>query len=76
MRAVAGQRGDRSVDLVEQATDLRAIIGIPVGQHRRDDLPAVGIDADVQRLWGGGEVTHHRRRTQPDGDAPCHGKTT
>jgi hypothetical protein len=48
IRAVAGQRGDRSVDLVEQGTDLRAIIGLPVGQYRRDDLPGVGIHTDVQ----------------------------
>src|SRR3712207_8516589 len=48
IRAVAGERGDRSVDLVEQGTDLRAIIGIPVGQHRRDDLPGVGIHTEVQ----------------------------
>src|SRR3712207_9488841 len=48
IRAVAGERGDRSVDLVEQGTDLRAIIGILVGQHRRDDLPSVGIHTEVQ----------------------------
>ena len=48
IRAVAGQRGDRSVDLVEQGADLRGIIGIPVGQHRCDDLPGAGIHADVQ----------------------------
>jgi hypothetical protein len=48
IRAVAGERGDRSVDLVEQGTDLRAIIGIPVGQHRRDDLPGVGFHTEVQ----------------------------
>ena len=44
---LAYERGDRSVDLVEQGTDLRAIIGIPVGQHRRDDLPGVGIHTEV-----------------------------
>ena len=48
IRAIAGERGDRAVDLVEQGTDLRAIIGIPVGQHRRDDLPGAGIHTDVQ----------------------------
>src|SRR3954452_11536219 len=48
IRAVAGQRGDRSVYLVEQGTNLRTIIGVPVGQHRRDNLPGVGIHADVQ----------------------------
>src|SRR3712207_8753353 len=48
IRAVAGERGDRSVNLVEQGTDLRAIIGILVGQHRRDDLSGVGIHTEVQ----------------------------
>src|SRR3954451_22717886 len=48
LRAIAGQRGDRAVGLVEQGADLRAIIGILVGQHRRDDPPGVGIHADVQ----------------------------
>ena len=47
IRAIAGERGDRAVDLVEHGTDLRAINGIPVGQHRRDDLPDVGIHAEV-----------------------------
>src|ERR687894_3195898 len=48
IRAVAGGRGDRTVDPVEQGTDLRAIAGILVGQHRRDDPPGAGIHADVE----------------------------
>src|SRR3954465_5382051 len=52
LRAVAGQRGDRAVDLVEQGADLRAIIGIPVGQHRGDDPPGVGVRGDVEHLPG------------------------
>src|SRR3954462_7578777 len=48
IRPVASQRGDWAVGLVEQGTDLRAIIGILVGQHRRDDPPGVGIHADVE----------------------------
>ena len=39
-RAVAGEGGDGTVDPVEQGTDLRAVVGIPVGQHARDDLAA------------------------------------
>src|SRR5215213_8202921 len=46
--AVAGERGDRSVYLVEQGTDLRAVIGILVGQHRCDDLTGVGVHAEVE----------------------------
>ena len=76
VRPVARERGDGPVDLVEQGTNLRAVIDIVGGQRRGHDLAGVGIHAQVQRLWGGGEVTHHRRRMQPDGDAPCHGKTT
>src|SRR3712207_1086929 len=48
IRPVASQRGDRAVDLVEQGTNLRAVIGILVGQHRRDDPPGAGIQAEVE----------------------------
>src|SRR5882724_8119904 len=46
--AIAGERGDGTIDLVEQGTDLRAVIDIIGGQRRGDDPPRVGIDADVQ----------------------------
>src|SRR5438132_1652998 len=46
--AIAGERGDGTINLVEQATDLRAVIDIIGGQCRGDDPPRVGIDADVQ----------------------------
>src|SRR5215213_4055632 len=52
IRPVASQRGDRAVDLVEQGTNLRAIIGILVGQYRGDDPPSAGIHADVELLPG------------------------
>src|SRR5215212_2784766 len=52
IRAIAGQRGDRAVDLVEQGTDLRAVIGLLVGQRRRDDPPGAGLHADVELLPG------------------------
>ncbi len=74
--AVTDKRGHRPRDLVEQGTGLGAIVQVVVGQRRGEDPAGVGVHAEMERLWGGGEVTHHRRRTQPDGDAPCHGKTT
>src|SRR5438874_12530911 len=46
--AIAGERGDGTMNLVEQGTDLRAVIDIIGGQYRGDDPPRVGIDADVQ----------------------------
>jgi hypothetical protein len=46
--AIAGERDDRTIDLVEQGADLRAAIDIIGGQCRGDDRPRVGIDADVQ----------------------------
>src|SRR5439155_3439302 len=46
--AIAGERGDGTIDLVEQGTDLRAVIDIIGGQCRGDDPTRVGIDADVQ----------------------------
>src|SRR3954453_1154618 len=48
IRAVAGQRRDRAVGLVEQGPGLPAIIGLLVGQYRRDDPPSAGIHADVE----------------------------
>src|SRR5207248_2934381 len=45
---IAGQRSDGSVNLVEQGTDLRAVIDIIGSQGRRDDPTGVGIDTDVQ----------------------------
>src|SRR6185369_6535057 len=34
--AIAGERGDGTIDLVEQGTDLRAVIDIIGGQRRGD----------------------------------------
>src|SRR5271170_7715816 len=45
---IAGQRSDGIINLVEQGTDLRAVIDIIGGQRRRDDPAGVGIDTDVQ----------------------------
>ena len=46
--AVAGEGGHRPLHLVEQGADLRAIIGILVGQHRRDDPAGVGVRREMQ----------------------------
>ena len=75
-RAVGGDGGDGTSDLVEQGAGLGAVVGITVRQHRRDDPPGVGVRGQVEKLWGGGEAEHHRRRTQADGDAPCHSRMT
>src|SRR2546421_8662665 len=45
---IAGQRSDGIINLVEQGTDLRAVIDVIGGQRRRDDPAGVGIDTDVQ----------------------------
>ena len=75
-RAVAGEGGDGTIRPVEQGADLRAVVDIVGGRRRRDDPAGVGVHADVEKLWGGGEAKHHRRRTQADGDAPCHSRMT
>src|SRR5437016_12469742 len=46
--AIGGERGDGTINLVEQGTDLRAVIDIIGGECRGDDPTRVGIDADVQ----------------------------
>jgi hypothetical protein len=46
--AVADDRSDGIVNLVEHGTDLRAVIEIIGCQRRRDDAARVGIDTDVQ----------------------------
>ena len=46
--AVAGERGNGTINLIERGTDLRAVVNIVGGQRRRDDLASVRIDSDVQ----------------------------
>src|SRR3954463_8978916 len=48
VRTVAGERGDLAVHLVQQGTDLGAIIDVVGGQRGRDDLAGVGIPAEVE----------------------------
>ena len=38
--------------LVEQGTDLGAVVGIPVGQHRSDDPAGVGVRRKMQHSPG------------------------
>ena len=48
--AIFGERGDGTINLVEQGTDLRAVLDIIGGQCRGDDPTRVGIDeADLDR---------------------------
>ena len=47
-RAVGGEGGDRTVDLIEQGADLRAVTDVVGGQRRRDDPARVGIRADME----------------------------
>src|SRR5258708_21994632 len=48
VRSIAGKRRDRSGNLLQQGTDLRAVIDILVGQVGGDDLSSVGVHADVE----------------------------
>src|SRR5215211_8306323 len=46
--AIAGEGRHRPLDLIEQGTDLRAVVSVLVGQHRRDDPTRVGVGGKVQ----------------------------
>jgi hypothetical protein len=48
VRSIAGKPRNRSGNLLEQGTDLRAVIDILAGQLGGDDLSGVGVDADMQ----------------------------
>src|SRR5258708_7570514 len=56
--AIAGERGDGTINLVEQGTDLRAVIDIIGGQRRGDDPTRVGITPMCS-------LRHGRRRLVP-----------
>src|SRR3954462_568578 len=49
---VTDERGDRAVYLVQQRTDLRAVIDVVGGQRGRHDLARVGISAEVHLAPG------------------------
>jgi hypothetical protein len=48
VRAVTGERRDRNCDLIEQWSDLRAIIDVIACQLRRNDLAGVSVHPDVE----------------------------
>ena len=47
VRTIACERGYRARDLVEQGTDLGAIIPVVVGQRRGHDLAGVGVQTEM-----------------------------
>ena len=50
--AVTGEGRDGTSDLVEQRTDLRAIVDVIGGQRGRHDLARVAVHAEMQLLPG------------------------
>src|SRR5882724_2949572 len=46
--AVTGKRRNRARNLLQQGTDLRAVIDILAGQLGGNDLPSVGVHADME----------------------------
>jgi hypothetical protein len=50
--AVARERDNGTINLIEQRTDLRAVVNIVGGQRRRDDLTSVGINTALVRFDG------------------------
>ncbi len=46
--AVAGEGGERALDLVQQGSDLGAIIGVVGGQQRGDNPAGAGVHAEMQ----------------------------
>ncbi len=49
---VGGERGHGSRHLIEQGADLGTVVHLLRGQHSCDDLPGVGVQADVQLAPG------------------------
>jgi hypothetical protein len=48
VRSIAGKRRDRSGNLLQQGTDLRAVIDTVAGQLGGDDLSGVGVHPDME----------------------------
>ena len=46
--SIAGKRGNRSGNLLQQGTDLRAVIDTVAGQLGGDDLSGVGVHPDME----------------------------
>ena len=49
---VAGDGRHCPIDPVEQGADLRAVVGILVGQHRGDDPAGIGVRRKMQHSPG------------------------
>ena len=49
---IADEGHHGTIKPAEQGTDLRAIVGVPPGQHRGDDLAGVGVRRKVEHLPG------------------------
>jgi hypothetical protein len=65
MANTENERSDGIVNLVEQGTDLRAVIEIIGCQRRRDDAARVGIDTDVAVCATTGASLHRLRPAFP-----------
>jgi hypothetical protein len=50
--AVIRERDNGTINLIEQRTDLRAVVNIVDGQRRRDDLTRVGINTALVHFDG------------------------
>ena len=48
VRSIAGKRRNRARNLLQQGTDLRAVIDILAGQLGGNDLSSVGIHPDME----------------------------
>ncbi len=53
VRAVGGERRPRCRHLVEQGADRGTVVDLLRSQRRGDNLTGVGVQANVQKLWGG-----------------------
>jgi hypothetical protein len=47
---LAGEGHPGTLNPVEQRTDLHAVIGLPVRQHRGNDLAPVSLDSELEQL--------------------------
>ena len=45
---VGGERAHRAVRLIEQGADLRGIVDVAGGQHRRRDPSGVSVHSEMQ----------------------------
>ncbi len=72
---IGGERGSWALDLVEQGTRLGSVVDLLPGRRRRDDLPGVGVQANVQRPPGptrfGCYASQPATRLRRRASAPC-----